>query len=70
MSNHISNAQLHYTTMSTGQCVFVVRNQEYDLRDVEIVCNLLNDFAFKGRGYRFEYYGKKSVGHTIGVYVE
>ena len=66
----INEADLFFKTMPSGQDVFIVRNQDYSLSDVRIVTNLLNDFYFANRSMRFEYYGKKSEGHAIGVYCE
>ena len=66
----IKEADLFFKTMPSGQDVFIVRNQNYSLDDVRIVTNLLNDFYFANRSMRFEYYGKRSEGHAIGVYCE
>ena len=66
----INKADLFFTTMPSGQDVFIVRNPTYTLDDVRIVTNLLNDFYFQHKPMRFEYYGKRSEGHAIGVYCE
>ena len=69
----LREADLYLTRSRNGTEIFVVRNPDYELYQVRVCVNLLNDcegmfLPSRETPQRFEFFGKTSEGYAIGIY--